>query len=203
MSAPWSGTPGCRRRSPPRCRCWWARWPASRSARCARSASSSEALLLLFAPGLFVGLTPLLTAKYLAAAAAVRFAEISLVTPMLLSVPAVFVFTFVFAGLRRAWVRDRAARVQVLLTGLSTVLLVAVLSWVVQAQTVTWNLVVAANSSRVAGPLLLGRLRAGDPLAPLPQQLATPAAAADHAGRAGRFRDRGPRSTRAAGRAGA
>ena len=65
---------------------------------------SSEALLLLFAPGLFVGLTPLLTAKYLAAAAAVRFSEISLVTPMLLSVPAVFVFTFVFAGLRRAWV---------------------------------------------------------------------------------------------------
>ena len=70
-----------------------------------------------------------------------------------------FVFTFVFAGLRRAWARDRAARVQVLLTGLSTVLLVAVLSWVVQAQTVTWNLVLAANSSRVAGPVLLGRLR--------------------------------------------
>jgi hypothetical protein len=136
--------------------------------------TSSEALLLLFAPGLFVGLTPLLTAKYLAAAAAVRFADISLVPPLLLSVPAVFVFTFVFAGLRRAWVRDRAARVPVLLTGLSTVLLVAVLTWVVQAQTVSWNLVVAANSSRVAGPLLLGRLRAGDPLAPLPQQLATP-----------------------------
>ena len=135
---------------------------------------SSEALLLLFAPGLFVGLTPLLTAKYLAAADAVQFSEISLVTPMLLSVPAVFVFSFVFAGLRRAWFQDRAARVQVLLTGLSTMLLVAVLSWVVQAQSVTWNLVVAANSSRVAGPLLLGRLRTGDPLAPLPQQLATP-----------------------------
>ncbi|HSU37162.1 MAG TPA: hypothetical protein VLJ88_16015 [Propionibacteriaceae bacterium] len=136
--------------------------------------ASSEALLLLFAPGLFVGLTPLLTAKYLSAAAAVRFSEVSLVPPMLLSVPAVFVFTFVFAGLRRAWVRDGSARVPVLLTGLSTVLLVTVVSWVAQAQSVTWNLVVAANSSRVAGPLLLGRLRAGDPLAPLPQQLATP-----------------------------
>jgi hypothetical protein len=135
--------------------------------------ASSEALLLLFAPGLFVGLTPLLTPKHLSAAA-VPFAEINLVTPMLLSVPAVFVFTYVFAGLRRAWVRDPAARVPVLLTGMSTVLLVAVLSWVVQAQSVTWNLVVAANSSRVAGPLLLGRLRSEDPLAPLPQQLATP-----------------------------
>jgi hypothetical protein len=62
----------------------------------------------------------------------------------------------------------------VLLTGLATVVLVAVLSLLVQAQTVTWNLVLADNSSRVTGPVLLSRLASRDPLAPLPQQLATP-----------------------------
>ena len=134
----------------------------------------SEWLLLVFAPGLFVALTPLLVARFVAAIDGGSLGGSSLVPPLWVSIPAVYVFTFVAAGLRRAWDADPSVRSSVMVSGLATVALVFVVSWVVQAQTVTWNLVVAQNPERASGPLTLARLASTVFGEALPQQLATP-----------------------------
>jgi hypothetical protein len=133
----------------------------------------SEWLLLLFAPGLFIGLTPLLTTTFLGLIDE-RLAEASLVPPVFLNVAAVFVFTYVAGGLRRAWTTDRRYPVWIVLSGLSTVVLVGVVSWVVLAQTVTWSLLVAQDPDRASGPLMLFQLAQLSLGRELPQQIATP-----------------------------
>ena len=72
--------------------------------------------------------------------------------PLWVSIPAVYVFTFVAAGLRRAWDADPPVRSSVIVSGLATVVLAFVVSWVVQAQTVTWNLVVAQIRNAPVAP---------------------------------------------------
>lgn len=133
----------------------------------------SEWLLLLFAPGLFVTLTPLLIAKFVGAIDRGSFGE-SWVPPLLVSIPAIYVCTFLAAGLRRAWEADRLGRARAVLSGLAAVTLVFVVLWVVQAQTVTWNLVSATDPDRFGGPLTLARLASTFTGESLPQQLATP-----------------------------
>jgi ABC-type sugar transport system permease subunit len=134
----------------------------------------SEWLLLLFAPGLFVTLTPLLIAKFMAATEAGTFGERSVLPPLLVSIPLVYLFTFVAAGLRRGWDRDPARRGRVVVTGVAVITVTVVVLWVVQAQSITWNLISATDPDRANGPLTLVRLAsalAGDGI---PQQLATP-----------------------------
>ena len=104
-----------------------------------------------------------------------RLAEASLVPPLFLSVPAVFLFTFLAAGLRRAWTADRSDLVWIVLSGLSTVVLVGVVSWVVLAQTATWSIVVASNPNLASGPMVLFQLaQLGLGSRELPQHVATP-----------------------------
>ena len=134
----------------------------------------SEWLLLLFAPGLFVTLTPLLIAKFVAATTAGTFGERSLVPPLLVSIPLVYVFTFVAAGLRRGWDLNPARPGRVAVTGLSVVVVASVVSWVLQAQSITWNLVSTNDPDQLSGPLALVRLASTLTDDGLPQQLATP-----------------------------
>ena len=62
----------------------------------------------------------------------------------------------------------------IVLSGLSTVVLVGVVSWVVLAQTVTWSLLVAQDPDRASGPLRLFQLAQLSLGRELPQQIATP-----------------------------
>jgi hypothetical protein len=66
-----------------------------------RAGRRSEWLLLLFAPALFVALTPLLTAKFVGLVSSGSAPEASLVPPLFVGVPALFIFTLVAGGLRR------------------------------------------------------------------------------------------------------
>lgn len=134
----------------------------------------SEWLLLLFAPGLFVTLTPLLIAKFVAATRAGTFGEGSLLPPLLVSIPLVYVFTFVAAGLRRGWDLNPAKRGRVLVTALAVVVVASVVLWVLQAQSITWNLINSADPDQLGGPLTLVRLASALTGDGLPQQLATP-----------------------------
>lgn len=134
----------------------------------------SEWLLLLFAPGLFVTLTPLLIAKFVAATRAGSFGEGSLLPPLLVSIPLVYVFTFVAAGLRRGWDLNPAKRGRVAVTALAVVVVASVVVWVVQAQSITWNLISTTDPDQSSGPLTLVRLASASSGDGLPQQLATP-----------------------------
>ncbi len=134
----------------------------------------SEWLLLLFAPGLFVTLTPLLIATFVARTEAGTFGEGRLVPPLLVSIPAIYVFTFVAAGLRRGWDLDPAKRGRVVVTGLAVALVAVVVLWVLQAQSISWNLVSTPDPDRFGGPLTLVRLASALADGGIPQQLATP-----------------------------
>lgn len=135
----------------------------------------SRRLLLVFAPGLFVGLTPLLAVHLESLIRAGRLGAPSSVPPVLLSIPILFVLAFVFAGLRRAWVGERTNHGPVLLAGAGAVVLVGVVSLVLVAQQLSWNLLVARGFEDATGPLVLLQLVATAGAADgLPQQLATP-----------------------------
>lgn len=134
----------------------------------------SEWLLLLFAPGLYVTLTPLLIAKFVAATEAGSFGEGSMRPPLLVSIPLVYVFTFVAAGLRRGWDLNPAKRGRVVVTALAVVVVAFVVLWVLQAQSITWNLISTTDPDQFGGPLTLVRLASASTGDGIPQQLATP-----------------------------
>jgi hypothetical protein len=132
----------------------------------------SEWLLLIFAPGLFINPLLLLTGRLPTAISDGRSAESDLPIPVLVGIPAIYIFTFVLAGLRRAWDADPRSRSWTFVTGASTVGLTFVVSWVVQAQTLTWANSVAVGPGPGNGQLTLYRL--SNEFVDLPQQLATP-----------------------------
>jgi len=110
----------------------------------------SELLLLPFAPWLFVGATPLLPAAFADALSLGRIGTPAALAPASwLSVPAVFIFTVLFAGLHREWRRLRSAgldrRTATIVThvkfGLPAVLVVTVAVWLIRVQTLSWPLV--------------------------------------------------------------
>jgi hypothetical protein len=132
----------------------------------------SEWLLLILAPGLFINPLLLLTGRLPIALSDGWPAEANLPMPVLIGIPAVYIFTFVLAGLRRAWDADPQSRSWTFVTGASTVGLTFVVSWVVQAQTLHWANSVAVGPGPGNGQLTLYRL--ANESVDLAQQLATP-----------------------------
>jgi ABC-type sugar transport system permease subunit len=120
----------------------------------------SELLLLPFAPWLFVGVGPLSVAHFENARDADRInTVIGLIPPSWLTVPALFVFAMLFRGLARGMSHPTAAGAvagtpairlrPVLVPALPMLALVGGATWLVQAQSLLWPLLVATEPEEV------------------------------------------------------
>jgi hypothetical protein len=124
----------------------------------------SELLLVPFAPWLFVGIGPLVVAKFEAAAGAGRFGDRidtlpGLVPPIWLVVPALFLFTLLFRGLadRPRPPGGPAGYRRMLVAALPMLVLAGAATWLVQAQSLLWGLVAGVSEDRLTGPVLAAR----------------------------------------------
>jgi ABC-type sugar transport system permease subunit len=116
----------------------------------------SEALLLPFAPWLFVAIDPLVLAHFRDAAEDDELNTfVGLIPPSWLSVPALVIFTLLAAGLRRRWDEPEARRGAVVLAAVPMVALVGMATWLVRAQDLTWPLTVANDPETFTGPVRL------------------------------------------------
>ncbi|MBO3750725.1 sugar ABC transporter permease [Streptosporangiaceae bacterium NEAU-GS5] len=123
----------------------------------------SELLLLPFAPWLFVGIGPLALAKWQSAQQAERLNTFfGLIPPVAIAIPALFVFTLFFRGQQRRsqelvaqGVAPGDAFVRTLIPGLPLLALLGGLTWLVQAQDLTWPLLVGSEPDRLTGPVAL------------------------------------------------
>jgi hypothetical protein len=120
----------------------------------------SELLLLPFAPWLFVGIGPLVVAKYDAAVNGV-FGDragtfLGLVPPIWLVVPALFLFTLLFRGLadRPRQPGEPAGYGRMVVTGLPMLALAGGATWLVQSQSLLWGLVIGLGGDHQTGPTL-------------------------------------------------
>ncbi|MBI5879730.1 MAG: sugar ABC transporter permease [Chloroflexi bacterium] len=114
----------------------------------------SEWLLLLFSPWLFVTSGPLSLAAFQGLRSAGTFNSVAaLGSPLLISVPALFVFTLFFKGQARQWQRARAAgqgalaafAMQMLLPSLPLVIGAAAVLALAGVQELLWPLVAASD----------------------------------------------------------
>jgi hypothetical protein len=121
----------------------------------------SELLLLPFAPWLFVGVGPLVVAKFDAVVGGVSGDRsgtlLGLVPRVWLVVPALFLFTLLFRGLvERPGARTAAGYGRMLLAALPMLALVAGATWLVQSQSLLWGLVIGVGTDgRLTAPALV------------------------------------------------
>ncbi|MEV5413404.1 hypothetical protein AB0K60_31800 [Thermopolyspora sp. NPDC052614] len=118
----------------------------------------SEALLLPFAPWLFVGIGPLAIAHWYDAQRAEQLNSFAgLIPPVPVVIPALFVFTLFFKGqerrLREAGGAGGLGRA--VLPVLPMVAVIGGVTWVVQAQDLLWPLLVSSDPDKYTGPLVL------------------------------------------------
>lgn len=134
----------------------------------------SEWLLLVYSPGLFVGLVPLLPVHLLSLFSSHDTSTLlRLVPPLSVSVPMTVLFTLAFAGLRRAWFQ-RQGRGRMLLTLLCLVVFVAALAELLWASAAGWSFASSTDVRNLSGPALLATISGQLAMGPLPQRLATP-----------------------------
>jgi ABC-type sugar transport system permease subunit len=125
----------------------------------------SELLLLPFAPFLFVGTGPLMVRGYLRMrdAGAVD-SMLALMSPVLLSVPVLFLFALLGRGqaMRAEEIRESGAPVPwartYLLPALPMLAVAFVVTWLVQSQDVLWQLIVGLDDT-MTGPVLAAAVR--------------------------------------------
>lgn len=118
----------------------------------------SEALLLLFAPWLFVAVGPLVLVKYLSATDGVlpdrAGTFLGLIPPVWLVVPALFVFTVLFKGLaeRHRQPDGRPGYARMLVAALPMAGLLAGATWLVQSQSLLWGLAIGRPPQALPAP---------------------------------------------------
>lgn len=121
---------------------------------------SSELLLLPFAPWLFIGVGPLFVTQYVfAQEVGVLDSFLANIPPVWLVVPALVLFTLLFRGLEsqrraRAAIGPDPGVGRLLLWSLPMLVLVGAATWLVQAQSLLWPLLVGVNPDRWSGPVL-------------------------------------------------